>query len=323
MLGNAPGDDDVCLNHITTKKVSQNVDRVTNAHEFNITVACVRKKVAEYYNDAGLEAAKEDGSPRYTFLAYDMNRRTMDISPATLSLPSLEIPLSVTLAVGSPVRVLRTFMAHAKDDDKKRTKIPKMSFGVVESFDISDMNPRLRKARVRFELKKQTWFADLPYLFEPIDAIVNQTVSSRYYMPLSLAYGVTITSLQGLEFHNLIFDLQLVGIWIRHVLYMALTRVRSGKGIKCINVPDGDSDFNNNCPEMAELLLKFKAISFEQFQSEQEQKEALLSLDIVHIMESFKVYSYKYESIYFMLIFSVFIFFFFFSANENDANRRC
>ena len=166
-----------------------------------------------------------------------------------------------------------------------------MSFGRLESVDTTkDRNPRLHTVRVRFEIEKEYWWTDVKYTFEEVDIMDSPTISHRLFMPLLLAFGVTITSLQGLEFNRLILDLQHVGKWMRHALYMAVTRVRGYKGIKCINIPNADDDFNENCPEMKELLLKFEHFSLEQIASEKSHKEAILSLDIAYIMESFKVF---------------------------------
>ena len=265
---------------------SSKTQRANNAHEIEVPVACIKNSIVDYYNLKGLEAA----TSTFTLFAFDVNRKT---GALTLSQNIIldEIPASLNLAVGCPVRILRSVDAFSlRGEESISKRQPKMSFGVLQSFIYNEEDPRLSTARIRFHSRKgEYWWADVAYVSEEIDLSISSLYSQRFFMPLSLAYAVTLSSLQGLEFYYLIIDLDQVGTWIRHALYTAITRVRSSKGIKCLNIPSADSDFNNTHPEINALFQKFKSISERQQDSDSIRKDALFTLDIVKIMESFQV----------------------------------
>ena len=270
---------------------SSKTQRANNAHEIVVPVACIKNSIVDYYNLKGLEAA----TSTFTLYAYDMNRMT---GALTLSQNIIldEIPSSIDLALECPVRILRSVDAFSLRGGQSISKrLPKMSFGVLQSLTFDEEDPRLSTARIRFDIRNgEYWWTDVVYVSEVIDLSISSLYSLRFFMPLSLAYAVTLSSLQGLEFNYLIIDLDQVGTWIRHALYTAITRVRSSKGIKCLNVPSADSDFNNTHPEINALFQKFKSISEKQHEYDSSRKDAFVTLDIVKIIESFQVFIISY-----------------------------
>jgi hypothetical protein len=125
-----------------------------------------------------------------------------------------------------------------------------------------------------------------------------------------LAYAVTITSLQGLEFDFLIFDLSDIGDWLKHALYMGITRVRSPSGIWCLNVPDNGMSFNKNDIDTRDHYERLKVISDKQMALEECRKENFVTVDLVQVLENFKVLFMHIIFFYFISFNLYFLFFF-------------
>lgn len=258
-----------------------------------------------------------DSNELRTLFSYDTISRTKTIERSPQDEDSLDllldIPCRVTLAPGCPVRVLRE--VDAINHCGASIMVPKMTFGTFKSVSFHATDCCLSTARVQFKIDDEVWFAEVAMVTEEFDlSDINtngfkmffERYSHRTFMPLSLAYAVTMTSLQGLEFDNLIFDLTDIGIWIRHVLYMGLTRVRSSRGIRCINIPsENDTSFNKNDPEIAKLYSELEKIAAKQTSCDSRRNESLLSMDFVHLFENFKV---TYFNTFFLNSFSSYIF---------------
>jgi hypothetical protein len=272
-------------------------ERAENAHDYGVTVACLRRDRVQEYNDRGLQSApKEDIKIFYSF---DFNSKNDTCYHSIESLPidiCLKIKSKVILALGCPVRVTRQVQAKCGDSC---VTVPKNTFGtfVEATFDVNDFLKS--SAKVQFRIKDKDWVADVTYAMEEFDLTCLDTIkfksffetfSRRHHMPLEVAHSVTMTSLQGREFDNLIYDMKAIGAWIRHAFYMGLTRVRSSKGIRLLNIPPAESDFNNTDKEIVELYKRLEAISERQMSSDSNRNEKLLTLDFVELLEKFKVF---------------------------------
>ena len=276
------------------------IEQAVNAHEIGVLVACLKKDRVKMYNCQGLQSASQDDLR--LFFSFDKNSKDNSLvrSPDNPRLDHrLDIPSQLQLAKGCPVRNLRAIEATSGD---ATTIIPKYSFGTFqnENFDVND--PTKSTAHVQFQIGKKFWFSDVKFAFEEFDrAELNtsdfksffENFSHRFFMPLEVAYSVTMTSLQGREFDNLIFDLYDIGSWIRHVLYMGLTRVRTSKGIRCLNIPPStDCMFNKTDHEIVQLYTQLEEISKYQLSSESDRNESFLTMDFVELLEKFKVLSF-------------------------------
>ena len=257
----------------------------------------MKKDLVASYNKRGLESV--DHKEIRIFHSYDKNSRTKIFERSQQNKDSLDllikIPSALIVAIGCPVRVLREVEAVCGD---ACMIVPKMSFGTVKSVSFHEKDYLLSTALVEFKIDDNIWSSNVEMVTEEFDLSGLNTngfkyffdhYSHRTFMPLSLAYSVTMTSLQGLEFDNLIFDLQDVGGWIRHVLYMGLTRVRSSRGIKCINIPSEDSLFNKNDQDISNLYSKLELIAARQSGCESNRNKSFLTLDFVQLLEKFKV----------------------------------
>lgn len=277
------------------------IEQADDAHDNNILVACLKRDRVQLYNQRGLDSAREEDIR--IFYSFDCNLKS-GAFVRSLDNPSLDICLDiqsrVTLAHGCPVRVTRPVVAFC---GKACLTIPKNSFGTFLHAMFDEKDILKSTAKVKFHIQNKDWVAEVAYAMEEFDLSDLDTVhfksffedfGRRHHMPLELAYSVTMTSLQGREFDILIFDLKDIGIWIRHVLYMGLTRVRSSKGIRCLNIPHSGSLFNKNDHEIVELYQRFEAISEHQRSSESNRNENFLTLDFVDLLEKFKVYYFLF-----------------------------
>ncbi len=272
------------------------IERADNAHEYGVLVACLKRDRVQEYNYRGLESASTED--KRTFYSFDFHSKdnTCYCSLESLSLDiCLKIQSRVTLAIGCPVRVTR--QVEAKCGDSCVT-VPKNSFGTFLEAHVDENDILKSTARVQFRIKNKDWFANVTYAMEEFDLTCLdalkfksffESFSRRHHMPLEVAYSVTMTSLQGREFDNLIYDLKAIGTWIRHAFYMGLTRVRSSKGIRLLNIPPAESDFNNTDKEIVELYKRLEAISERQMSSDSSRNEKFLTLDFVELLEKFKV----------------------------------
>jgi hypothetical protein len=234
----------------------------------------------------------------------------------------LEIPSRIIFGIGSPVRVLRSVEAFNGPSSRM---FPKNTIGKLISCNIDHENHYLSTAKVVFQFESLTWTADIEMIYEEFDSsdldqskfpFFFETFSRRFYIPLSLAYAITVTSLQGLEFDFLIFDLSDIGDWLKHALYMGITRVRSPSGIWCLNVPDAGMSFNKNDSDTLKLYEKLKEISEKQMGLDECRKETFVTVDLVQVLENFKVnYSiFSFISLYFIYLY-LFTFFIALSAD--------
>jgi len=286
---------------MNTEKIGSSL-RVTNAHEFGVTIACCKRDLAAWYNEKGLAASEM----KYFFSAYDMRRDDKSLYLSTVSNPVdvfLEIPSRVVFGYGSPVRVLRNVEAFNGPSSRM---FPKNTIGKLVDCFIDKENHFLSSAKVEFQLDSLTWTAVIEMMYEDFDSsdldqskfpIFFQNFSRRTYIPLSLAYAVTVTSLQGLEFDFLIFDLSDIGDWLKHALYMGITRVRSPSGIWCLNVPDAGMSFNKNDSDTRKHYEKLKEISDKQMVLDEFRKENFVTVDLVQVLENFKVHNDNYSLI--------------------------
>jgi hypothetical protein len=207
----------------------------------------------------------------------------------------LEIPSRVVFGTGSPVRVLQSVEAFNGPSSRI---FPKNTIGKLIDCFIDKDNHFLFTAKVEFQLESLIWTAVIEMMYEDFDSSdldqskfpsFFQNFSRRTYIPLSLAYAVTVTSLQGLEFDFLIFDLSDIGDWLKHALYMGITRVRSPSGIWCLNVPDYGMSFNKNDSDTRNHYEKLKVISDKQMDLDECRKENFVTVDLVQVLENFKV----------------------------------
>lgn len=273
------------------------IERADDAHYHNVLVACLKKDRVLQYNVRGLSSASKDDIK--IFSSFDCYSKSSNLIRCSINYQldrCLDIPYQVTLAKGCPVRVCREVEAFRGDSC---ITIPKNSFGIFLNEIVDDKDYLNSAAKVQFEVRGKKWISDVKFAFEQFDVSdLNtngltkffETFSHRYYMPLEVAYCVTMTSLQGRELDNLIFDLQDIGPWIRHVLYMGLTRVRSSKGIRCLNIPEKESLFNKNDHEIVQLYKKLEEISENQKSSDSNRKGSFLTMDFVDCLENFKVF---------------------------------
>jgi len=298
--GTVEGQSDLDLIEISSTPSANgtSIEKAVNAHEIGVLVACLKKERMKQYNDEGLQSAPDDNI-RY-FTSFDMNSKYKSLvrSPINPHLDNrLEIPSQLILALGCPVRNLRAVEAFSGDTS---IIIPKNSFGTFQYEIFDEADPTKSTARVQFQIGKKFWVSNVKFTVEEFNLSELDTTnefkpffenfSHRLFMPLEVAYSVTMTSLQGREFNNLIFDLHDVGTWIRHVLYMGLTRVRSSKGIRCLNIPPTESPFNKNDHEILLLFSKLEEMSKQQMSSESNRNESLLTMDFVDLLEKFKVF---------------------------------
>lgn len=269
-------------------------DRVTDAHHFGVSIACCKKDLVKYYNEQGLK----DATTKYDFASFDTCRHnnSLELSSENEPLDKLiEIPSRAIFGSDSPVRVLRA--VEAMNGSSIRT-FPKHAIGIFKSATIDLKEHVLSTARIEFREDSLIWTSTIEMVCEEFDSDMKESnfhqnffgrYSHRTHIPIKLAYAVTVYSLQGLEFNNLIFDMSSIGDWLKHGLYMGVTRVRSPRGIWCLNVPDANSNFNNNDRDTRQLYIKLKEISERQAVLENERKESLVTMDLVQIMENFKV----------------------------------
>jgi hypothetical protein len=281
-------------------KVGSSV-RVTDAHLSNIPVACCKIDLVDWYNVKGLNSTPFES--RFCFKSYDTskNDKRFVVSFQNKLLDSLlDIPSQITVGIGCPVRIKRP--VDASCNSATRT-FPKNFIGSFIGANVNIQNPWLSTARVEFMFDSFIWISEIDMVCEEFDLSdfdmskyqnFFSSFSHRTYMPFELAYAVTISSLQGLEFHQLIFDLQDVGDWISHVLYMGITRVRSPKGIMCLNVPDKDSYFNRNDRDMLKLYNELKKIATSQMEQDHVERESFVTMDFVHVLESLEVYFFLF-----------------------------
>lgn len=277
------------------------IERVTKAHISNVLICCIKTDLVNYYNQTALASSPSD--EQRTILSYDTNEKTKDLVPCyTHSSASLDkllkIPSRFDIALGFPVRVLRAVEAFS--GEASRT-IPKNAFGVLKSVAFDLKNPCLTTAQVEFKLDENVWISTVIMVTEQFDrsdfnrvgfTSFFSTYSHRTFMPLKAANAVTITSVQGLEFDQIIFDCQEIGQWIPHVMYMALTRVRSSKGIKCINLPPETSSFNKNDADIVKLYEHLESLAAKQSDHAIKRNDSFLTMDFVNLLESFKVFSF-------------------------------
>ena len=275
------------------------IEQAENAHTYGVLVACLRRDRVQEYNDRGLKSASDEDIRIFHSFDFTSKGERLCRSPDNQSLDiCLKIKNKVTLAHECPVRVTRQVEAKSKCGDSCVT-VPKNSFGTFLSATFDETNMLNSSARVQFTIKDKDWFANVTYAMEEFDLTCLDTLhfktffetfSRRYHMPLEVAYSVTMTSLQGREFDKLIYDMKAIGSWIRHAFYMGLTRVRSSKGIRLLNIPPAESDFNNTDKEIVMLYERLEAISERQMSSESNRNENLLTLDFVECLEKFKVF---------------------------------
>jgi len=278
---------------MNTVKIGDSI-RVTNAHEYRVPIACCKRDLAAWYNVQGLKASDQ----KYLFSSYDMRRDDKSLILSTVYNPLdefLEIPSRVVFGTGSPVRVLQSVEAFNGPSSRI---FPKNTIGKLIDCFIDKENHFLSTAKVEFQLESLIWTAVIEMMYEDFDSSdldqskfpsFFQNFSRRTYIPLSLAYAVTVTSLQGLEFDFLIFDLSDIGDWLKHALYMGITRVRSPSGIWCLNVPDYGMSFNKNDSDTRNHYEKLKVISDKQMDLDECRKENFVTVDLVQVLENFKV----------------------------------
>ena len=298
--GTVEGQSDLDLIEISSTPSANGtpIEKAVDAHDIGVLVACLKKDRMKEYNDEGLQSAPEDNIRYFTSFDIHLKDKSLVRSPKNSHLDNfLEIPSLLTLALGCPVRNLRAVEAFSGGTS---IFIPKNSFGtfLCETFDETD--PTKSTAQVQFQIGKKFWVSNVMFVLEEFNLSELNTTnefksffenfSHRLFMPLEVSYSVTMTSLQGREFRNLIFDLHGVGIWIRHVLYMGLTRVRSSKGIRCLNIPPTESLFNKNDHEIVLLFSKLEEMSKQQMSSESNRNESFLTMDFVELLEKFKVF---------------------------------
>jgi len=293
-LGQGDGDDLTIFDAMDCEKINDTSVRVKNAHVFGVSIACCKNDLVKYYNDQGLR----DATIKFYFFSYDTSRESsnLELSSINESIDKfLEIESRTSFGIGSPIRVLRSVVAM----NGMSTKIfPKNSIGIFLSANINNQNHLLSTACIEFREGRLTWTSNIEMVCEEFDSSdftessffwFFQRFSHRTFLPLKLAYAVTINSLQGLEFDNLIFDMTSIGDWIKHALYMGVTRVRSPRGIWCINVPEADNKFNDNDRDTLRLYDDLKSVSKNQGLLDDGRKESLVTMDLVQILENFKV----------------------------------
>ena len=278
---------------MNTVKIGSSI-RVTNAHEYRVPIACCKRDLAAWYTVQGLAASDK----KYHFSSYDTRRDDRSLILSTVNNPLdvfLEVPSRVVFGTGSPVRVLQSVEAFNGPSSRI---FPKNTIGKLIDCYIDKENHFLSTAKVEFQFESLIWTAFIEMMYEDFDSsdldqskfpFFFQNFSRRTYIPLSLAYAVTITSLQGLEFDFLIFDLSDIGDWLKHALYMGITRVRSPSGIWCLNVPDFGMSFNKNDSDTREHYERLKVISDKQMALEECRKENFVTVDLVQVLENFKV----------------------------------
>ncbi len=119
--------------------------------------------------------------------------------------------------------------------------VPTGSRGVFERVVVDKKDPRLTVVVCLFDTAQGKVMVRVPMVehYRSTSAPAGMKVLSRFQVPLTVAYAMTVSSAQGCEFDELIVDFRghNDGTWLPHALYTAASRGKRYDRTKFINIP--------------------------------------------------------------------------------------